>query len=130
MRNRKSLPIFIVLALILAVMTYAFAAAINPGVTYAASGNGDVPDITVSNIHYELDSTDPTNIAYVELKLGVIIPATGEVKVALVETPATANWITCTPVAGAGSADDDFRCTPGSAVAVTSITQLHVVAAQ
>lgn len=124
MRKYRYTPLLVVLALVLAVLTYAFAASITVNDSIAAAGRGDVPNLTASAIHYNLDTVNPRNLTSVTFTLNQAIPAGNTVKISLIDNPTVAaDWFVCANTAG-----NDWSCP--AAFAVVNITELHIVAAQ
>ena len=62
--------LLVIVMLIMAAAAYGFAAGINADDSYAGEGNGNVLDMTVTNIHYDLNTTNPTLIDTVQFDLG------------------------------------------------------------
>ena len=110
----------LVIALLLAAITFAYAAANTVPVTNAGDGQNIVSGYTVSNIHYVLNSTDPAKIDAVQFSL-TGNNAAQSVKVQLVSGGA---WYDCSP---SGST---YTCNVNGAVSVLSTDILRVIAAQ
>jgi len=118
MFTRRAITIFTTLAvsLIFATAAFAFAAANTvPGST-AGDGSGAITGYTITNVHYNLNATNPGNVDSVTF---TISPATGTVNVELNGS----TWYTCTNTAGSVS------CTTTGLTAVAA-ANLRVVAAQ
>lgn len=118
-----------VVAAVVAGGAYAFTAANTVPATNAGSGSGAVSGYTVTNLHYSLNSSTPTNIDSLTFTINPAIPSTssGKVTVQAALTTGGPNNYTC-------STD-----TPGTTVtcATTSpqlttdkLTSVTVVAAQ
>lgn len=123
MFKKGKIAVIIVIALILSVTTYAFAAANTVPVTAAGDGNGTITGYTISAVSYSLDSSN-TNITAVAFNA---VPANGTPAVAptfKVQITGTTNstWITCTGTLPA------ITCT-GTLGTVANATGLRVVAA-
>jgi hypothetical protein len=115
-RNFKVL--FVVFAIVIvSVAAYAFAAANTVPDTKAGAGSGTVSGYTISNIVYNLNATDPTDLDSVDLTLSA---AASTVKIKLVAAGST--WYDCTVVTG-----NDFTCVTTGAT-VSSMDELNVVA--
>ena len=110
--NRTPKMLFLALAaLLIASMTFAFAASNTMPVTSPLAGEGSstINGYTVSNIEYTLDTNNPANITLVEFDLSA---AAGTVRVSFGTAtttacnPGTGNHWTCivsVPVSGANS---------------------------
>ena len=70
---KKSVKIFVLVVLVLALsgFTYAFAAANTVPATKAGDGSGVISGYTITNVKYNLDGTTPSNIASVTFTLDV-----------------------------------------------------------
>jgi hypothetical protein len=116
-RNLKVLAI-VAVVIILAVSTYAFAAANTVPATKAGDGSGVISGYTVSNVVYNLNATNPASLDSVDFTLSA---AATQAQIKLVAAGST--WYTCTIVTG-----NDWTCdTTGATVA--TIDELKVVAA-
>jgi hypothetical protein len=112
----------IIMLLVLAAVAYGFAATNTVADSSAGDGAGDVSGYDVSSIHYELDTSDPTDIDAVEFTLtGTTAPQT-----VYIQLDSYSGWFTCT------MSGSDATCdTSGQTVPVGStFTELRVVAAQ
>ncbi len=79
MRQRKARLFFLTaLLVLLAVLAYGFAAQNTVPTSYAGDGQAQVEGFTVSNVHYVLDSSDPSLISQVTFSLD---PTPGDVHV-------------------------------------------------
>jgi hypothetical protein len=115
-RNFKLL--FVVFAImIVSVAAYAFAAANTVPATKAGAGSGVVSGYTVSNVVYNLNASDPSDLDSVDFTLSA---AAATVKIKLVAAGST--WYDCTVVTG-----NDFTCDTTGAT-VSSMDELNVVA--
>ncbi|HEX5449541.1 MAG TPA: hypothetical protein VFW85_05745 [Gaiellaceae bacterium] len=108
---------------------YAFTAANTVPATNVGAGSGTVSGYTVSNIHYSLDSTSPTNIDSLTFSVSPAIPNTGsgtvEVQAAL--TSGGPNSYSCTT----NTAGDTVTCaTTSPQLTAATLSSLTVVAAQ
>jgi hypothetical protein len=113
-KSTKTL-VLVVLVLILSGFTYAMAAANTVDATKAGDGAGVVSGYAVSDVHYVLDTTNPSNIASVTFVLDAVAT---NIKIQLVSS--TGAWYPCTygtPVS----------CTTAGAT-VTAANTLRVVA--
>ena len=118
LRNLKVLFVLFV-AVVLAVSAYAFAAANTVPTTKAGTGAGAISGYTVSNVVYNLNSSDPTLLDSVDLTLDA---AAINVKIKLVNAGST--WYDCSVVSG-----NDWTCdTSTPAQTVATMDELEVVA--
>ena len=108
---------------------YAFTAANTVPTSNAGAGSGTVSGYTVSNVHYALDSTTPTNIDTLTFNVSPVIPSTGSGKV-VVQAALTSggpNTYTCTT----NTAGDTVTCaTTAPQLTAAVLSSLTVVAAQ
>jgi len=117
LRNLKVLSI-VAVVIILAISTYAFAAANTVPATKAGDGSGVISGYTVTNVAYNLNATDPSSLDSVNFTLSA---AATQAQIKLVAAGST--WYTCSIVSG-----NDWTCdTTGATVA--SMDELKVVAA-
>jgi hypothetical protein len=120
MFKKGKIAAIIVIALILSVTTYAFAAANSVPTTSAGDGAGAISGYTITNIAYGLYATDNSKIGTVTF---TITPAAAStVKITL--TSGSTTYITCTNTAGSVS------CPVNGSVSVTSADSLRVIAVQ
>jgi hypothetical protein len=119
LRNLKVLSI-VAVVIILAISTYAFAAANTVPATKAGDGLGVVSGYTVTNVVYTLNGSDPSTLDSVSFDLGAAAAA-GKVKAQLVAT--TGTWYACTNTTGTVWSCDTTGLT------ASSIDQLRVIAA-
>jgi hypothetical protein len=117
LRNLKVLSIISVV-IVLAVSAYAFAAANTVPVTKAGDGSGVISGYTVSNVAYNLNTTDPSTIDSVDFTLSA---AATQAQIKLVAAGST--WYTCSIVTG-----NDWTCDTTGA-AISTMDELKVVAA-
>jgi len=69
MRKNRALPLLVVLALVLAALTYAFAAAVTVPDSTAGEGQARIYGAAATNVHYILVSGNPSKISKVEFTL-------------------------------------------------------------
>jgi hypothetical protein len=110
------------LILILAAASYAFAAANVVPETGAGDGSGTISGYTVSNIHYNLNATNPANIDSVEFTLAPT-PGAGAPASVQVQLNGGGTWFSCSLAAGT------WTCNL-SGVTALNATNLRVVAAE
>lgn len=103
--------------MILAGAAYAFAAANTVPTTKAGDGSGAISGYTISNVVYNLNTTDPSTIDSVNFDLSA---AAVTAKIKLVTAGST--WYDCTVVTG-----NSWTCDT-TGVTVVSIDQLRVIA--
>ena len=113
--------VFASLIIILAISTYAFAAANTVPATKAGDGSGVISGYTVSNVAYNLNATDPSSLDSVDFTLSA---AATQAQIKLVAAGST--WYTCAIVTG-----NNWTCdtTVGTVATVASMDELKVVAA-
>jgi hypothetical protein len=115
----RRLAIVFVVALLVAIGTYAFTASnVVPG-TQAGAGSGNITGYTVSSVAYGLNATTPSNIDTVTFTIAPT--SAGTVKIQLVTA---GTWYDCTNTAGAVSCDT----TVGTQATVSPSNSLTVVA--
>ncbi len=120
MKTRMRLFYPLLIALVLAAVTFAYAAANTVPASSAGDGSAAISGYTVSNVHYVLDTNNPGVISAVEFTLsGANVPQT--VKIQLVNG---GNWHSCT------SSGSTYTCSVGGAVSAYDAAYLRVVAAQ
>jgi len=123
MKKSSRLFAIILIALILAVATYAYAAANTmPASTSAGDGQVAISGYTVTNVHYVLNSG---NVNTVTFTIAPAIPAGGTVSIQLTNV-GTPPWYTCVVTAGTNVSCD----TTTSVISVLNAVNLRVVAAQ
>jgi hypothetical protein len=115
----RSLKVLVVLmvVVVLAGSAYAFAAANTVPSTQAGDGSGTISGYTVSNVAYNLNSSDPSALDSVDFTLSA---AATNVQIKLVSAGST--WYACTVVTG-----NDWTCDTSGAT-VLSMDELRVVA--
>ncbi len=118
MNKKMRVAYAVVFALILAALTFAYAAANSVPATYAGDGSSATSGYTISNVHYVLDGTNPANIDEVTFTLNA---AAADVRIQLVSG---GSWFTCS-VTGGTSVTCDV-----SGVTVLAANTLRVVAVQ
>jgi hypothetical protein len=123
---RKSSRFFavILLALIMAVATYAFAAANTVDESGAGDGAKAISGYTITAVKYTLGIPDPSNISSVSFNIAPTSGASAptSVKIQLV---AAGSWYSCTMASSIATCD-----TTGTPVTALAATNLRVVAAQ
>ena len=92
----------LILAALLALAVYAFAAANTVPATKAGDGSGAISGYTISAVHYGLNATNAANIDSVTFTLNSTPAAGSTMKIQLV---AAGSWYSCTNVAA------DVTCT-------------------
>jgi len=116
--SRTRAVVVAVIALLLAVGVYAFAASNTVPGTEAGSGSGAISGYTVSSVAYGLNSTTPTNIDSVTFTIAPT--SAGTVKIQLASG---GSWYACSNTAGSVSCN-----TTSPQATVAAATQLTVVA--
>ena len=119
MKKSNRLSGLILIALIITVATFAFAASNTlPATTNAGDGDETISGYTITNVDYVLNATDPSQIATVTFD---IAPTNADsVSIQLVSG---GSWYSCTNTTGSVS------CTITGGVAALSADNLRVVAA-
>src|SRR3954451_16512349 len=102
----------LVAALAIAGGAYAFTASNTVPTSNVGAGSGTVSGYTVTNIHYALNATTPSNIDSLTFTVSPAIPSTGtgKVSVSAALTTGGPNAYTCTTTVAA----DAVTCTPPS----------------
>ena len=116
LRNFKIILILL-FVVVLAASAYAFAASNTVPATQAGSGSGTISGYTVSNIAYNLNSSDPSQLDSVDFTLSA-----AAVNVSIKLVAAGSIWYDCTVVTG-----NDWTCDTTGA-SVSAMDQLTVVA--
>ena len=116
--SRTRAVVVAVIALLLAVGVYAFAASNTVPGTEAGSGSGAISGYTVSSVAYGLNATTPTNIDSVTFTISPT--SAGTVKIQLAPG---GSWYSCTNTSGSVSCN-----TTSPQATVAAATQLTVVA--
>lgn len=121
--NRIKNLLLVVVLLILIGTFYAFAAANTVPASKAGDGSGTISGYTVSDIHYNLNATNPALIDSVTFTLDSAPVAGSTIKIRLVNPGGT--WYSCTNVA------TSVTCNNGSTLgaAVSTANSLNVVIA-
>ena len=127
-RNSK-IALAVVVALAIGGGAYAFTASNTVPASTAGAGSGAVSGYTVTNLHYTLNATAPSNIDSLTFTISPSVPSTGTGKVvisAALSTGGPTNY-TCT-TDSAGTAVTCATVTPQLTAAL--LTGVTVVAAQ
>jgi hypothetical protein len=118
-----------VAALSIAGGAYAFTASNTVPTTSVGAGIGTVSGYTVTNLHYGLNTTTPTNIDSLSFTVSPVIPSTGTGKVVVSAALTTGgpNSYACTT----NTAGDTVTCsTISPQLTADKLTSVTVVAAQ
>ena len=125
MFNKRALRIFMIVIVVFAFATvaYASAAANSVPTSKAGDGSGAVSGYTVTAVHYNLNTTNPGTIDSVTFTLNVAPVGSSSIKIKLVNAGIT--WYTCT---NSGTA---VTCNNGTTLSasVSSVDSLEVVIA-
>lgn len=116
-------------AALVAIGAYAFTASNTVPDTNAGAGTADVSGYTVSDVHYTLNATTPTDVDSLSFTVSPAIPAAGRgtVVVSVGLTSGGPNSYDCTR----NAAGDTVTCaTTSPQLTAESVTDLTVVAAQ
>ena len=119
LRSGRRLAVLAVFAIV-AVSALGFAAANTVPASKAGDGENTITGYTVTNVHYVLDTTDPSVIDEVTFDVDSAPAAGSTLKVQLF---AAGDWYTCSAVATA------VTCNVGGAVDVLDADNLRFVAA-
>lgn len=107
---------------IVSATTLGFAAANTVDTSNAGDGAGAISGYTVTNVHYTLDSTNPSQVNQVSFTLSPAMVSGGTIRISVNGT----SFITA-PCTGTSSVTCSLT---GAGVTATSLTNLRVVAAQ
>ncbi len=121
MRRAYKVLLLAAALLILSTTAYAFAASNTVLVSNAGDGSQVISGYTVTNVHYNLNTSDPASIDSLTFTISPALPAGGTVTVQLVSAGA---WYACS-VSGGTS----VTCTTAGATASGS-NNLRIVIAQ
>jgi hypothetical protein len=129
-RTRSSkIAVAVVVALAIGGGAYAFTASNTVPASTAGAGAGAVSGYTVTNLHYTLDATTPTNIDSLTFTISPVVPSTGTGKVvisAALSTGGPTNYTCSTDSTGA-----NVTCaTTSPQLTAALLTGVTVVAAQ
>jgi hypothetical protein len=131
MSHKRKMSIFfgIVIALAIGGGAYAFTASNTVPATTAGAGAGAVSGYTVTNLHYGLNTTTPTNIDSLTFTISPAVPSTGTGKVTISAALSAGgpNAYTCTT----DTAGTSVTCATSSPqLTAALLTGVTVVAAQ
>ena len=131
LKSRKiTLILAVGIALAIGGGAYAFTASNTVPATTAGAGAGAVTGYTVTNIHYVLDATTPTNIDSLTFTISPAVPSAsgGTVTIAAALSVGGPNNYTCTP----NTAGTTITCATISPTQLTTtlLSGVTVVAAQ
>jgi hypothetical protein len=107
---------------LLALATYGYANSNTVDPSNAGDGSGAISGFTVSNVHYVLNSSTPSNADQVTFNIAPALSGTGTARISL-------NGGTTWLAAGACTGTTTITCNV-SGTSVLSLTNLRVVAAQ
>ena len=112
----------VIMLLVLAAVAYGFAATNTVAASSAGDGTGTVSGYDITAIHYELDTTDPTDVDAVEFTMTGAAAA----QTVYIQLNSYAGWFTCTMSGNDATCDTSSVAVPVG----TTFTALRVVAAQ
>lgn len=123
MFNRRVFKILLLVAVVLVLSTtaYAFAASNTVPASNAGDGASTISGYTVTNVHYNLNGSNPANIDTVTFTISPALPAGGVVTIQLVTS---GSWYSCAVASGT-----NVTCTTTGATASTA-NNLRIVIAQ
>jgi hypothetical protein len=124
MPKKASLILVVVLALVLSVTTYAFAAANTVPNTAGGDGTGTIAGYDITNVTYTLDSSN-TDITKVSFSASTTVSPAPTAPVFKVLIAPGTTWVTCVD----GSVAGTYDCS-GTFGTVKAATSLRVVAIQ
>ena len=110
----------VVVAALIGLGTYAFAATNTVPNSTAGAGSGAISGYTISNVQYGLNATTPTNLDQVTFTISPTTATTVKAQLA-----ASGAWYSCTNAAGSVTCG-----TTSPQATVSAATQLTVVATQ
>ncbi|HUJ56296.1 MAG TPA: hypothetical protein VLW49_09950 [Gaiellaceae bacterium] len=125
----KQVAVAAVTAMVVAGAAYAFTASNTVPSSTAGSGSGTVSGYTVTNVHYALDATTPSNVDSITFTISPAVPSTGTGKVVVQATLSTGgpNTYTCSTDTGG----TNVTCaTTSPQLTAGTLNGLTVVAAQ
>lgn len=126
-RNFKVLLIVLVL-IVIAGSAYAFAATNTIEVSGAGYADSVVSGYAVTNVIYDLDGTDPTQLAKIIFDIDPIAPNTEDAVTVKISTSTVQDFTTSTCVLSGSSPNVIATCTFTSAIDVADVVALDVVA--
>ena len=106
---------------LLVVLSYGFAASNNVDPSNAGDGQAAISGYAVTNVHYALDSANPSTVSQVSFTLSPALPTGGATRISL---DGGTSWLADGVCTGA----TNVTCT--AAVPVLALSNLRVVAAQ
>ena len=120
-RTRRGVVVAAALAAVLGIATYAFTASNTVPATSAGQGSATISGYNVSNVVYNLNATNPSQLDSVSFSLSPQArnPAATTVQVQLVTG---GSWTSCSVASGT------WTCAPSGGVAVSAANELNVVA--
>jgi hypothetical protein len=131
MFKKGRIAAIIVIALILSVTTYAFAAANTVDISAAGDGSGAITGFTITGIAYSVDSSNNITGVSFSAKPDAILPNSTLVHFNIQITPDVAGTQKCTATATfSGQTAQTVSCTSASLGTVANATSLKVVAYQ
>jgi hypothetical protein len=122
MFKKGRIAAILVIALILSVTTYAFAAANTVPATNAGDGSTAISGYTIGSVTYTLDSSDPSKIKTVSFTATPISGGAAATSASIQLT--SGNWISCSLATGT------FSCDVNGTVTAAAASTLRVVAVQ
>jgi hypothetical protein len=111
------------LVAIVATLGYGYAASNTVPTSLAGDGAGNVSGFTISNIHYNLNTSNPQNLTSVTFTVAPAVPAGGGVRASVDNG---VSWL----AAGACTVSGGTSVSCTTANPVSGVTTLRVVAAQ
>lgn len=123
MFNRRVFKVLLIVVavLILSTTAYAFAASNTVPPSNAGDGSSAISGFTITNVHYNLNSSNPANIDTVTFTISPSLPTGGTVTIQLVTS---GTWYPCAVASGT-----NVTCTTTNASA-SMANNLRIVIAQ
>ena len=118
-RSKRTIKMvaILVMALVLASITYAFAAANTmPATVYAGDGETTVAGYTISNVTFVHDASNPSQLTGVSFAVAPAVPVTVKIQLEV-----GGSWLDCSEAA-------TTTCTFASNVPVEDVVKLRVLA--
>jgi hypothetical protein len=129
-RRKVSAVVGVAAALAIGGGAYAFTASNTVPSTTAGAGTGVVSGYTITNIHYVLDATTPTNIDSLTFTITPAVPSTGTGKVTIAAALSTGGPTNYTCTTDTTGANVTCPTTSPTQLTATLLTGVTIVAAQ
>jgi hypothetical protein len=132
MNHRRKVSVIVGVGIALAIGggAYAFTASNTVPATTAGAGSGAVSGYTITNIHYALDATTPSNIDSLTFTITPAVPSTGSGKVTIAAALSTGGPTNYTCTTDTTGSNVTCPTTTPTQLTATLLTGVTVVAAQ